>query len=239
MNADRRLRLWTLVVDLAGDRPASMEHVGAAVIAATGVDGVAVAVVLAATPRETVYVSDPVAERLEDLTITVGEGPSADALTDGPALVADLTAAPCLARWPGFAPAAAQFGVRALFALPLRIGAIRLGVMDLYRADPGPLSAEALADALMLTDMACAVLLDPGQRGSDGRPPEQTVLQHPQVHQATGMITVQLGVTAAVALIRLRAHAYATDRRLRDVAADVVARQLRFEPDPERDVETM
>ena len=45
------------------------------------------------------------------------------------------------------------------------------------------------------------------------------------------MIIVQLGVTAAVALIRLRAYAYAHDRRLRDVAGDVVARRLRFDPD--------
>ena len=42
------------------------------------------------------------------------------------------------------------------------------------------------------------------------------------------MIIVQLGVTAAVAMIRLRAYAYAHDRRLHDVAADVVARRLRF-----------
>jgi hypothetical protein len=47
------------------------------------------------------------------------------------------------------------------------------------------------------------------------------------------MITVQLGVSVAVALVRLRAHAYAHDRRLRDVAADVVARRLRFDPDTE------
>jgi hypothetical protein len=45
------------------------------------------------------------------------------------------------------------------------------------------------------------------------------------------MITVQLGVSVAVALVRLRGYAYAHDRRLRDVAADVVARRLRFEPD--------
>jgi hypothetical protein len=45
------------------------------------------------------------------------------------------------------------------------------------------------------------------------------------------MITVQLGVSAAVALIRLRAHAFASDRRLRDVARDVVARRLRFAPE--------
>ena len=45
------------------------------------------------------------------------------------------------------------------------------------------------------------------------------------------MVIVQLGVTAAVALVRLRAYAYSHERRLRDVAADVVARRLRFDPD--------
>jgi hypothetical protein len=45
------------------------------------------------------------------------------------------------------------------------------------------------------------------------------------------MIIAQLGVSAAVALIRLRAYAYAHDRRLRDVARDVVARRLRFHAD--------
>src|SRR5437763_51787 len=66
-------------------------------------------------------------------------------------------------------------------------------------------------------------------------PPTREPSRSPQseVHQATGMITVQLGVTVAVALVRLRAYAYAHDRRLRDVAADVVARRLRFDPDAE------
>jgi hypothetical protein len=65
----------------------------------------------------------------------------------------------------------------------------------------------------------------------NGYQPEQARPHHPEVHQATGMISVQLGVTATVALIRLRAYAYANDRALREVAGDVVARRLRFHPD--------
>ena len=57
MNADRRMRLSTLVVELARGSPATIEHVGAAVIAVAGVDAVAIVLALAATPRETVYVS--------------------------------------------------------------------------------------------------------------------------------------------------------------------------------------
>jgi hypothetical protein len=49
-----------------------------------------------------------------------------------------------------------------------------------------------------------------------------------QVHQAAGMISVQLGVSLAEALVRLRARAFAEDRLIAEVAADVVARRLRF-----------
>jgi hypothetical protein len=235
MNARRRLRLWTIIVELAHARPAAMEHVGAAVITTAGVDAVAVAVSLTATPRETVYASNGVATALEDLALTIGEGPTVEALHGETTLVPDLNAANSMDRWPAFAPAATDAGVRAVFAVPLRVGAIRLGVMDLYRAAPGALDGDALADTLLLADMACAFLLDAGPgagAGTGDRPVERTALHHPQVHQATGMITVQLGVTAAVALIRLRAYAYAADRGLQDVAGDVVSRHLRFDPDP-------
>jgi AmiR/NasT family two-component response regulator len=52
-----------------------------------------------------------------------------------------------------------------------------------------------------------------------------------QVHQATGMISVQLGVGQAEALVRMRAHAFRHRRALADVASDVVARRLRFNED--------
>jgi hypothetical protein len=240
MNADRRMRLWGLVVDLAHGQPVTLEHACAAAISVTGADSAAITVTLSATPRETVYASDRLASDLEELTLTLGEGPCVDASTGSHTVVADLTAPACLARWPAFAPAAVQAGVRAVFALPLQVGAIRLGVLDLYRAQAGDLDREQLADALVLADTACALLLDASQPdGSrpNGYLPEPVSPPHPEVHQATGMIIAQLGVTAAVALTRLRAHAYAHDRRLRDVAADVVARRLRFHRDTGADTD--
>lgn len=232
MNSERRSRLWALVVDGARGGSVAVDHVCAASISATGVDSAAVAVTLRASPREVLCASDRTASELEELTLTLGEGPCVAASSGGPDLIADLAAPECLARWPAFAPAAVLAGVHAVFALPLQVGGIRLGVLDLYRARAGGLDGEQLADALVLADTACAVLLDGGWRHrstqDEGRP-EQAGLQHPEVHQATGMVTVQLGVTAEVALIRLRAFAYSHDRRLRDVARDVVARRLRFD----------
>jgi hypothetical protein len=230
-----RLRLWSLVVTHAQGAPVTVGHVCAAAVAATGVEGAAVTVTLSEGLRETMYASDMVAADVEELTLTLGEGPGVDVRGGGAVLVADLAESDWQTRWPVFAPAAAQAGVGAVFALPLQIGAIRVGVLTLYRAVPGGLRPMQLSDALMLADTACALLLDdaaaPRPRHSGDTSPEQVGPQHPEVHQATGMISVQLGVTATVALIRLRASAYAQGRRLHDVAGDVVARRLRFSPD--------
>lgn len=234
MNADRVARLWSLVVQHAADASVTVDHVCAAALVVGGVDSAAIAVTLSATPRETVSATGPQASELEELTLTLGEGPGADAGDGTPVLVPDLTAAACLRRWPAFAPAAAESGVRAMFAIPLQIGAARLGAMNLYRAAPGALDRHRLADVLSLADMASSVLLDTADQARErarGSWSEKAIAQHAEVHQATGMISVQLEVTVAVALIRLRAYAYAHDRRLRDVARDVVERRLRFERD--------
>ncbi|WP_027341334.1 ANTAR domain-containing protein [Hamadaea tsunoensis] len=233
MTAQRRIRLWTRVVEVADGGRVTLGTVCTALIEAAGVDGAWASVLLPANLRETVYASDAVAERLSDLALTLGEGPGVDASGGTPALAADLLDIDSQARWPVFAPAAVQVGARALFALPLQVGTIQVGVLDLYRAAPGSLDDDQLADALLLADTACAILLDAGGMdiGSASRP--HLDAHHPEVHQATGMLIVQLRVTASVALVRLRAYAYAHDLPLRDVARSVVARRLRFSPDPD------
>jgi hypothetical protein len=124
-----------------------------------------------------------------------------------------------------------------VFALPLQVGAIRVGVLDLYRTRPGPLSPHEFADALAFAETAGMLLLDmaagvqPDTAELAWQRDDPTAHQS-QVHQAAGMILVQLGVSAEAAFARLRAYAYAHDRRLGDVARDVVERRLRFDPDP-------
>jgi hypothetical protein len=232
MGTDRKLRLWRLLSERGGSAAVDVSDVCAAAMTVVGVDGAGITLTLGTTPREPIHATGPLAAELEELAVTLGEGPTVDASAGTVILVGDVMTPEPLARWPAFAPAAASAGVRAVFALPLRIGAIRLGVLDLYRAVPGELDSEQLADALALADTACGLLLDAQERSvghPDGGQPELARPQHPEVHQATGMLTVQLGVTAAVALIRLRAYAYSHERRLRDVARDVVARRLRFD----------
>ena len=148
---------------------------------------------------------------LEELQFTTGEGPGAGEFGLGsPVLVADLGSA--AARWPGFAPEAVAAGARAMFAVPLQAGAIRVGVLSLYRALPGPLGAGELADVLVFADIALQLLLDAaaGISGSPGYGPLDGLSdRRAVVYQATGMISVQLGVSLEEALARLRAHAFA------------------------------
>ena len=185
-------------------------------------------------------VTDEVSEQLAELHLTLGEGPCLDAAASGgPVLASDLAGGESGRRWPVFALAARQAGAAAIFAFPLRIGAIRAGVLGLYRERPGPLTAFQLGDALIFADTATLLLLDaqdqasagPGAPASAGGQPIGLARHRAEIDQATGMLTEQLGVSIADAFARLRAYAYGNDLRLTDVARDIVARRLRLRPD--------
>lgn len=205
------------------------------------VDGAAVALVADVNRREIVYASDEVAAELEQLQFSLGEGPGVDAFSSGrPVLVPDLklTSDP---RWPIYAAAAARTSARAAYAFPLQIGAIAIGVLDLYRVDKGLLEGEQLAGALMAADAALWSLL--GLRAGIGvddaqadgaRWLTQGRRTHRSVHQATGMIMVQAETDAEAALATLRAFSFVNARLIDDVAADVVARRLRFDEESEK-----
>lgn len=60
---------------------------------------------------------------------------------------------------------------------------------------------------------------------------ELNTLSRTEVSQATGMLVAQLEVEPAEALVRLRAHAYATGRSVTDVARDILDRRLKLEAD--------
>lgn len=232
MVSDRAVKVWAWIAAAhVGEGPVSVAAVCDAAVLRLGIDGASVSAVSGGLGRVPLYASDELSARLEDLHFTTGEGPAADDSGLGaPVLVGDLEVAG--ARWPGFAPEAAAAGARAIFAVPLQAGAIRVGVLSLYRARPRPLTAEDLADLLVFADVALHLLLDAasGVIGSPGyRPLNDLQDRRAVVHQATGMISVQLGVSLGEALARLRAHAFACGLSPGEVAAEVVARRLRFD----------
>jgi len=236
--ASQTARVWARIVAAReGDTPVSLAVLCRAAAGLLGVDGASVTAVGGPAVREPLSATDELSARLEELLLTTGEGPGAEDFAFGaPMLISDL--APLTERWPGFAPAAVSAGARALFAFPLQAGAIRSGVLSLYRARPGPLTAGQLTDALILADIALQLLLDSyaGISGSaDYLPLDGLSDSRAEVYQATGMVSVQLSVSLEEAFVRLRAHAYAAGTPLDAIADDVVRRTLRFDPDPDPD----
>src|SRR5580704_3904679 len=123
-----------------------------------------------------------------------------------------------------------------MFALPLQAGAIRVGVLSLYRSLPGSLTPAELGDVLTFADIALQMVLDAAAGISNSpayQPLDGLSDSRAEVYQAIGMISVQLGVSLEEAFVRLRARAFADGAALADIAGDVVSRVLRFYPDAE------
>jgi hypothetical protein len=178
--------------------------------------------------------SDPGSARLEELQFTLGEGPCIDAYASRrPVLISEL-ADGAMTRWPVYAPTVHAQGVRAVFAFPLQIGAARLGVLDVFRDRAGSLTADELRQAVLLADVAVAALLDQHEQdGTDATVDDldEVIEDRAELFQAQGMVMVQLGISLGEAMARMRAYAYAENRRLSEVARDIVARRLRFGPE--------
>ncbi|MHA5054666.1 ANTAR domain-containing protein [Streptomyces sp. SD15] len=247
MRSDSRsARIQVLVAEQAARRGArvGVVDVCTAAVTALPVGGAGLSAMSRTAASHALCGTDDISEQLEELQLTLGEGPRVDAFLHGSAvLTPDLLTGALQDRWTVFADAALEAGARAVFALPLQMGAISPGVLDLYADVPTALDAEELADALAFADLATLLLLDarieetgaPADGPSPDRGFEDLGAYRAEIDQSTGILAVQLGVGIDEAFVRLRAHAYMQGRRLADVAADVVAHRLRFSPHAEPD----
>ena len=178
-----------------------------------------------------VGMTDAVSAVIEELQFMLGEGPCIDAYEHVIPIAEPNLSAPS-SRWPGFTPPALEAGVRAIFSFPLRVGAVCIGALDLYRDRSGELSYDEHADAVIMAEVvAQSVVTTQAQVTSGTLHSELTSEAYGQsfVHQAAGMVSVQLGVSVDESLVRLRAHAFANNLRVADLARDIVARRVRFD----------
>jgi transcriptional regulator with GAF, ATPase, and Fis domain len=229
---------YTAVVQLIAAQPVLVTDVNdiggllrrlcSAAAAALAASGVGLSVLAQDGQRAISTGSDAASEKLEDLQFLFGEGPCIDALAARrPVLVAHLDEA-AFCRWPGYAPAAHEGGIRAVFAFPLQVGAARLGALDVFRTDPGSLSAAELRQALLFAEVAVSTLLDGQADATDGTVGglADQIAHSAALFQAQGMVMAQLDVTLAEALTRIRAYTFAENLTLHDVAAEIVGGTL-------------
>lgn len=167
----------------------------------------------------------------EALQFDLGEGPAYAAHQTGwPVQVPDLERDDA---WPAFAEAAAARGLRAVFAFPLRSGSVGLGALTLYQRVAGELTSEQYADALVVARFALS-LFTSLQAGRPADELDQVFLDglstSVEVHQASGVVSVQLGITVGAALAVMRAHAFAEACSLAEIATQVIEHRLQLDP---------
>jgi hypothetical protein len=209
-----------------------------ACVTAFGVTDAAISLVFDGVANATLGASSARARVLDELQFTMGEGPCLDSVaTRAPVMSSDLTD-PADHRWPAYAPALLAHQIRGVFAMPVLAAGQYVGALDLFCAAPGLLAPRQVEAGLVAAELAELPVLDllSGDLDAAVNDPdsdawlELNALSRVEVAQATGMLAAQLGLTAAEALVRLRAHAYATGRTATEVARDILDRRLRLDP---------
>lgn len=176
---------------------------------------------------------------LEDLQFALGEGPCRDAFLSGRPVSEPDLARRSPASWLHYAGRALDLGARAVFAVPLRVDTEPIGVLTLYQDDVGPLTAEQTADSAVVAEVLARTMASI-QAGSThpllARELSDVSAHRAEVHQASGMTAVQLQIDVGEALVRIRAHAYATEQSVAVVAQEIVARRLRLDDDKSNEI---
>ncbi len=230
MPEQRRLRILSLLFNEGANfQTARLCEVCAEV---TSMSGAGIMLMFEDAPQGTVCTTNEVSSQLEQLQYALGEGPCVDAYREDRPVMEPELANPETKRWLAFTEAAVKIGAEAVFGFPLQVGAVRLGALNLYRDEPGALDDEQYANALAAAAIVAQAVLVLQAKAPDGmlaQALERSSDFQYVVHQAAGMVAVQLGVGVTEAMIRLRAYAFGNERRLSEVAGDVVDRTLRFD----------
>ncbi|MCU1359008.1 MAG: two-component system response regulator [Ilumatobacteraceae bacterium] len=163
------------------------------------------------------------------------EGPCLDAFRTGEIVMsADL--AGDLGRWPRFAARARADGFASVVSLPLRLRREIIGALNLLSDDHRPLSADDVALAGALADVATIGLLQERtvreSRTSAGQL-QMALTSRVLIEQAKGVIAARRDIDIDAAFEVLRGYARRHGRKLTEVARAVVHDQFVIdEPGP-------
>jgi hypothetical protein len=204
-----------------------------------GVTAAAISLVYDGTNIGTLGASTAAARTCDELQFTLGEGPCLDAVTHrAPVVVIDL-ADPHERRWPFYGPALLAHHIRGVAAVPIVVAGEYVGALDLFRRVPGDWAEDQWAAAVLAAELAALPVLDllDDDLQVAATDPDSTAwtqlhaLSRAEVGQASGMLIAQLDIGPAQALMRLRAHAYATGVSATQIARDIISRRLRLDAD--------
>lgn len=180
---------------------------------------------------QTVGATDPLAARIDEIQIDLGEGPGWEALRSRKPVLTPNLRVDGESPWPAARSALRELDVAALYAFPLYVGHVGVGSVALYSTLPGHLPRHVARSIAVLATIAARQVLRRALDDLDhvdGGIPEGRYSRR-EMHQASGMIAAQMAIGVDDALVVLRGHAFAAGRSVLEVAADVVSRQLIFD----------
>jgi hypothetical protein len=195
------------------------------------VDAAGLSVLIGPGGRSPLGASSPVAALAERLQFTVGNGPCLEAHSTGqPVFVVEDD---IRHRWPAFADLLfSSTPFRGVVALPLRSTLTGAGAIDLFFQDAAGVPRLDVFDALAVGELITSALGDAAvwSTWSEAAGPDwlhsPSAVRRAVVWQAVGCLSGALDVDAPAALALLRGHAYAADRTLDSVAADLIGGRL-------------
>lgn len=218
---------------LVGDHPMedTLLHVAETARDAMGADHAAITTVKDGTPHTTAA-TDPLVQSIDQAQYLADSGPCLDSYRHRQIYRIDRTGSD--ERWPEFARAAAEAGILSTLALPLVVANEGVGALNLYSerpaafADVDHLRGERLAEpaAIVLTN---ARLLWEARALADGL--EQALDSRSVIEQAKGILIGRHGLDPETAFDVLRHRSQRENRKLRQVAADLVSDAVGARPD--------
>jgi GAF domain-containing protein len=171
--------------------------------------------------------SDERMRLLELFELQGAQGPCLDAFSSGRAVQAG--AADSRARWPAFAPRASGAGFQLMCAVPLRVRAHVIGALNLFRGSDQPFTGPEMEIAQAMAEMAAIGLIQERALRERSLLTEQlqaALNSRVVIEQAKGMLAEYLTITVDDAFTLLRNHARNHNRKLSEVATDVVDRKI-------------
>lgn len=188
-----------------------------------GVTGAAISTMGFLAP-ETIAASDHRAARLDEAQFDLGEGPCWDAVASGrPVIEPDLHNASDR-HWPALVDSLRNEGIGAVYAFPISVGALPVGAVDLYSAEPKALDELDVRRAVAIAGMLGHHVLRHAlaRVSNDEFPNDASPFSRRVVHQATGFVVAQLGISVEEAVLLIQGHAFSTGRPVREVAEGIL-----------------
>jgi GAF domain-containing protein len=171
--------------------------------------------------------SDASVGELHRMQLDTGAGPVAEALRYGEARRIDDTAGED--RWPALCAAMAAEGLRSCLVLPLRTDRAPGGALAIYGREPGSFAGSGHDVALLFAAQGGVAMRNAALYKNCQRLVQNlytALASRAVIEQAKGILVAEYGCSPDAAFKRLSALSQNTNKKVRDIAADLVAGRI-------------